>query len=149
MVEALIRGKIIEIIIALSLLIISIPVWNTFGKILSSAEVMTVDDLHLDFDIESKEKGEILIITNQYGVNKSFRITLRVDKNVNIGKSSLIINDKSYGLNEFNKEKRENNYYFTIVADYITDEVLHYDITPNLYGKTTNYAYIFEENVNF
>ena len=149
MVEALIRGKIIEIIIALSLLIISIPVWNTFGKILSSAEVMTVDDLHLDFDIESKEKGEILTITNQYGVNKNFKITLRVDKNVNISKSNLIINDKSYELNEFNKEKRENNYYFTIVADYITDEVLRYDITPNLYGKTTNYAYIFEENVNF
>ena len=145
LVGKLIRGKIVEITIVLVMVIVSIPVWNTFGKKISNANVIDIDQFNLAFAILDNGNSDTLTVTNDYRLNKSFRIVLRV----NIDNSSIIVNDKSYKLADFEQYKKGAYYYFNIVTDYVVAETLKYDVTPNLDGNIINYAYIFEENINF
>ncbi len=148
-VNKLIKGKIIEILVVLGLVFISIPVWHNFDKKISNAKVVDIDQYNLDFMIEHNDNGERLIVKNQYNLNKSFRILLRINKNVDINKSKILINDKTYKLTEFKQENKAGYYYFTIALDYIIQDIITYDVEPLLDGNVVNYAYIFEENINF
>ncbi len=147
LVDRLIRGKIIEIFVVLIMVTLSIPVWNVFGKKISNANVVDIDEYNLDFNIQNNNNSDILTVRNDYKLNKSFKIILRVNKEVNIANSSLTVNDKFYKLNDFEQTEKGSYIYFTIAVDYIIADTFTYIVTPYLDGMIINYAYIFEENI--
>ena len=149
LVNKLIRGKIIEIIVVIFMVGLSIPVWYNFDKRISKANVIDIDDYNLVFGIEDRGNADIITVRNDYGINKSFKVTLRVNKEVNIDNSSLVVNNKIYKLSDFEQNKKGSYTYFTIVTDYVVRNTLTYEVIPNLDGVIINYAYIFEENINF
>ncbi len=149
MVDKLIRGKIFEIVIASLFIIISIPIWYNFDKKISNANITTLDDYNLTFKINNKNNNEELVVDNAYYLNKSYKIFLKINKDININKSSLTINGTKHSLNDFYREEFQGNYLYTIVSKDIIASTDTYDIKPDLIGNSIYYAYIFEENSNF
>ncbi len=149
MVDKLIRGKIFEIIIVIIMLGISFPIWQGFDERISKANITTVDDYNLEFDIHNNSKTEEITINNKYYLNKSYNIYLKVNKNIDLKNSYLLINGKSYFLEDFTRITHAGNYIYTIVSNYITARTDKYVIEPHIIGDTVYYAYIFEENTNF
>ena len=58
MVDKLIRGKIIEIVVVLIFVIISIPLWDSFEKKISAAEVTTMEDYNMNFEVYNTNNKE-------------------------------------------------------------------------------------------
>ena len=117
LVDKLIRGRIIEIIIVILLLLGSIPVWKSFESHISKAEV-----------------------------NKDYKIFLKVNKNVDKENSYLKINGKTYNLEDFYKKNKKGYYIYTIISDNIIASTKTYLVEPILEGNNINYSYILEEN---
>ncbi len=147
MVDKLIRGIILEISMVLILVIVSIPVWLSFEKKISAAHITTLDDYNLVFKVtKNGDKEEYITVTNEYPINKVYTIKLKVNKKLDEVGSILTINNTGYSLSNFKEEYKRNNYYYTIVTDYITSTMHTYTIRPNLKGQDVNYSYVFEEN---
>ncbi len=146
LVDKLIRGKIIEIIVVILLVLGSIPVWESFESRISKAEVMTLDDFNLNFKINNYSDMEQLVISNDYSLNKDYKIFLKVNKNVDKENSYLKINGKTYNLEDFYKKNKKGYYIYTIISDNIIANTKTYLVEPILKGNNINYSYILEEN---
>jgi len=149
LIDKVIRGKIIEIIAVLLLVVTSIPVWNNFDKKISEANILTTDDCNLKFYHKNKGTKDIITISNDYHINKKYKILLELDKDIDTTNSEIIINNKTYKLNEFYKEVKRNKNIFTIVNEYITYLASSFEIELKFDIKDISYTYNFEENNNF
>ncbi len=149
MVDKLIRGRIIEIIIVIFMVLASIPAWKSFQNHISTAEVMKADNINLDFKIRNNSHCEQIVVSNDYPLNKTYKIFLKTNENVNEEESYLKINNTTYELKDFYKTKRGGNYLYTIVMDNISANSKTYFIEPQLAGNSVIYSYIFEENTIF
>ena len=149
MVEKLIRGRIIEIIIVILLVLSSIPVWKSFENHISKAEITTLDDLNLEFNIKNNSNGEQLVVNNNYNFNKEYKIFFQVNKNINKENSFIKINGLVYKLEDFYCKTKRGNYIYTIINDNIASDSKSYLVEPIIQGNNINYSYIFEENAIF
>lgn len=149
MVDKLIRGKIFEIIVVILFVFISIPVWKSFEEKISAANVTTLDDYNVDFDVYSIDNTDRIIVNNSYYINKNYKIMLVVDKKLDTKNSKMLINSKEYNISDFYYEKEKGKYVYTIVDDYVIASSIYYNIKPELSGENTDYTYIFEEKSVF
>ena len=149
MVDKLIRGKIIEIAVVIVFVIITIPVWQAFDKKISAANVTTMEDYNMNFDVTNLNTLDRIIVSNDYYINKNYTIYLVVNNMINQEKSNIIINNELYKLEDFYSKKEKNNYVYTLVSDYLTASSALYDIKPEINGENNNYTYIFEEKTIF
>lgn len=145
MINRLIRGAIIEIIITLMFVGASIPIWNSFLKKVSAANITTLDDLNLDFNIATYNNNDTIEVNNSYYINKNYKINLIVNKDINAEKSKVKINNIEYKLIDFECEKRNNKYIYTLINDYINASSETYKISPIIIGDANDYSYLFEE----
>ena len=144
MIKRMIWGKIFEIIIVITMVIISIPVWNSFEKKISAADIKTLDDYHLIFNTEKINNIDCIHVVNEYYINKNYKIKLVVDKDINENNSKIVLNNKEYILNEFNYTKKRGKLIYSIIDDYLYMESNNYDIIVNL-DNNNEYTYLFEE----
>lgn len=149
MVEKLIRGEIIEITIVILLIFVSIPIWKNFEEKISTANVTTLDDYNVSFDVYSLNEMDKIIVNNDYYINKNYKIMLVTDKKINTESSKLLINNKEYFISDFYRENKKGNYIYTLVDGYIIANSISYEIKPELLGENINYTYIFEEKSVF
>lgn len=147
LVGKLIRGKIIEITLVIVFVLISIPVWQNFEKKVSEANVTTLEDYNIKFDV-IHNKTDKIIINNDYYINKNYKIFLITNKKIEQENSKIIINNKEYNINEFYQGRVMNNYVYTLIDDYILAETTYYEIKPILSNKDINYKYMFEESAD-
>jgi len=146
LVDKLIRGRIIEIIVVVFLVVLSVPVWNNFDKKISEANILTAEDCNLKFDRRNKGTKDILTVSNTYHINKKYKIFLELNKDVNTTNSEIIINNKLYKLNDFYKETKKDKNIYTIVNEYIAYLSSEYEIELKIGSIDNNYTYNFEES---
>ncbi len=149
MVDKMIRGKVIEIIIVVILVIATIPVWQNFNKKMSSADITTLKDYNLKFSVSNTDNSDIVTISNDYYNNKSYKLLMKVNKDLDINSSKLVINNILYSLNDFTKYEEDDYYYYILANNYISGTSISYEIEPKFMGKSIYYAYVFEESNNF
>lgn len=149
LVDKLIRGKIIEITVVIVMVLLSIPVWDSFEDKISAANIMEIDDYNVSFDVTTDGNTDNIIVDNEYYINKQYKVLLVVDRKVDEENSNITINGKVYELSDFYYEKNRNNNIYTLVSDYIVADKVTYNITPNISGDNNNYSYIFEEKSIF
>ena len=149
MVDKLIRGKIVEIVVVLLMVIISIPVWNSFEDKISTANIMELDKYNLEFDIRKNTSSDLITINNNYYINKQYKLMIVVDNKVDENNSKIKINNTIYKLSDFKSEKDRNNKIYILINDFILANTVDYEISPSLNGKNSNYSYIFEEKSIF
>lgn len=149
MVDKLIRGKIIEIVIVTILVTLTIPIWQSFSERMSKADIMSLEDYNLAFSVSNNNNRDIVSISNDYYINKSYKLIMKVSKEIDIATSKVIINNISYNLEEFAKRENGGYYFYTLAANHISGKVDSYEIEPKLMGKSSYYAYVFEESNNF
>ena len=83
MVDKLIRGKIIEIAVVIVFVIITIPVWQAFDKKISAANVTTMEDYNMNFDVTNLNTLDRIIVSNDYYINKNYTIYLVFNNMIN------------------------------------------------------------------
>lgn len=127
---------IVEIIITISLVFISIPVWNNINNNTSYASmadyyntgsyeklsIYKIQDMDTKTMIPTsdnealKKQGTIIAIRNGSNYNISYNLYLKISKNSTINKNNLKIsvNDKIYNLSKLYK-KDNDKYYFYIL----------------------------------
>ncbi len=149
MVNKLISERIYEICLVLIMVAITIPVWNNFAKHISQAELTTLDDYNLEFNLKNNLYSEQIEVNNPYTINKNYKIYLKVNKDIIVDNSILKINEQEHSLNEFNCQEKKDYYLYTIIADNIILSNKSYFIEPMLRGNSINYSYIFEEQTIF
>ncbi|MCM1053743.1 MAG: hypothetical protein NC483_07205 [Ruminococcus sp.] len=149
MVDKLIRGKIFEIVVVVSLVLITIPIWQNFNKKMSSAEITTLKDYNLKFSVSNTDSNDIITISNDYYNNKSYKLLMKVNKDLDTDSSKLVINNVLYNLSDFTKYEEEDYNFYILASNYISGTSVSYEIEPRFMGKTIYYAYVFEESNNF
>lgn len=137
-----------EIIIVIILVIATIPVWMNFDERISKAAIMSIDNYNLDFSIEEASNMDIIYISNDYYINKSYRLLLKLSKDVDTS-STIIINKRRHDLDDFFRYESGGYYFYTLSADHISGELIVFQIEPRLMGKDVNYTYVLEESNNF
>lgn len=116
-------------------------------KKVSEANVTTLEDYNIKFDV-IHNKTDKIIINNDYYINKNYKIFLITNKKIEQENSKIIINNKEYNINEFYQGRVMNNYVYTLIDDYILAETTYYEIKPILSNKDINYKYMFEESAD-
>lgn len=149
MINKLIRGKIIEIIVVIVLVVCSIPIWQNFERKISAASITTADDYNLSFKVEKNGSKELLIVNNNYHINKTYKIQLELDKNVSPNDIIISINGENYYLDNFDKKEKRNKQIYTLINNYISFITNTYEIELKTPLKNLSYTYNFEESVNF
>lgn len=144
-INILIIEKIIEIIVVVTLICISIPAWNTFAAKIGSVDIVSIEDCQLEY-YENRDNIDELVVENKYALNKNYSLFLETDKSINL-KTEIIINNKSYTLDDFYKEELANKYIFTLINKYVVAGRDTYKIKLNFTIKEIKYQYIFKENV--
>ena len=142
-------NRIIEVLLVIILVEISVPVWQSFAERANATPVTTIDDYSLQFTLHNNSNKEEIIVTNNYYLNKSYSIYLKVNKDIDLEKSTITINDKNYKLEDFYRLTDKDNYTYTIANDYLMAGSKTYNIIPHIVGMSVYYSYIFEENTNF
>ena len=128
---------------------VSIPIWRHFDEKVSAAQITKLEDYNLKFDIHNNSDYEELAVINDYYLTKNYSIYLKVNKDIDLEKSMITINNQDYNLESFAKTTSKGYYIYTLVNDYIMAGTKKYNITPHIVGNTVYYTYIFEENSNF
>ena len=146
MVDKLIWGKIVEIIIVIGFVIVSIPIWKNFEERFSTAKVTTLDDYNMYFDIYEENDTDTIIATNEFYINKNYKILLVVDEEIDVLNSTIKINEENYNLKDFYSENKGNKVIYTLVDTYISADTNYFDIKPSIIGKNINYSYDFVES---
>lgn len=149
MINKLIRGRIIEIIVVIVLVVCSIPIWQNFERKISSASITTADDYNLSFKVEKNGSKELLTVNNNYHINKTYKIQLELDKNVSPDDIIISINGENYYLDNFDKKEKRNKQIYTLINNYISFITNTYEIELKTPLKNLSYTYNFEESVNF
>jgi len=149
LINKLIRGKIIEIIVVIGLVIWSIPIWQNFERKISEAAITTADDYNLSFKVEKNGSKELLTVNNSYHINKTYKIQLELDKNISSDDIIVIINGENYSLDSFAKKEKRNKQIYTLINNYISFITNTYEIELKSPLKNLSYTYNFEESVNF
>lgn len=149
MINKLIRGRIIEIIVVIVLVVCSIPIWQNFERKISSASITTADDYNLSFKVEKNGNKELLTVNNNYHINKTYKIQLELDKNVSPDDIIISINGENYYLDNFDKKEKRNKQIYTLINNYISFITNTYEIELKTPLKNLSYTYNFEESVNF
>lgn len=149
MINKLIRGRIIEIIVVIVLVVCSIPIWHNFERKISSASITTADDYNLSFKVEKNGSKELLTVNNNYHINKTYKIQLELDKNVSPDDIIISINGENYYLDNFDKKEKRNKQIYTLINNYISFITNTYEIELKTPLKNLSYTYNFEESVNF
>ena len=144
MVDKLIRGRIIEIIIVLLFVLVSIPIWKAFQERYSMANVTTMDE----FKVNKYENTDNLLVQNDYYLFKNFKVFLKVDDNLDEN-TQVIINGIAHSVDEFSKEKKNNEYLYTLLVDSMYGGIKNYSIDVILANNNVNYNYVLEEIYNF
>lgn len=142
----IITGKMIEIVIMLTVLGVSIPIWDSFEEKIAKANISTLEDYKMSFTIDKKETGDQVIAENPYNINKNFKIYLEVDKENNDDNSKIKVNNEEYQLKEFEHQEIDNHLLYILVDNYLTAGVESYDICLNMNKDNNSYRYLFEEN---
>ena len=148
MVDKLIRGRIIEIIIVLLFVLVSIPIWKAFQERYSMANVTTMDEYNLKFKVNKYENTDNLLVQNDYYLFKNFKVFLKVDDNLDEN-TQVIINGIVHSVDEFSKEKKNNEYLYTLLVDSMYGGIKNYSIDVILANNNVNYNYVLEEIYNF
>jgi len=144
LVDKLIRGKILEIAVVIVLVILTIPVWQSFDKKISAANVTTLDDYNINFNILNLKDTDRILVSNEYSINKKYTIYLVINDE-NLVNSNITINNQEYKLEDFYYKKDNNKYVYTLVNDHIAASLTIYDIKIESKTENTKYSYIFEE----
>lgn len=145
MLKRLIRSQIIEIAFVSLFVIVTVPIWHFFDLKISEAKAITSDNYHLAFDEFNYDEYKTLIVRNDYFLHKNYQIKLKVPKEVDLDKSFLTLNNKTYHLNDFTREERRSSFLFTIVDNSIMATIDYYKLEPKLAGKDIDYNIIFKE----
>ncbi len=74
---------------------------------------------------------------------------MKVNKDLDINSSKLVINNILYSLNDFTKYEEDDYYFYILANNYISGTSISYEIEPKFMGKSIYYAYVFEESNNF
>ena len=98
------------------------------------------------FIYNEKRENEVdyLTIDNNYAFNKNYKIYLETTKNIDLS-TKIIINNRSYILNDFYQSEEENTIKFTLIDKNVVASTDAY----NIIVKADEYNYIFEEINNF
>lgn len=147
-INRLIIGKVIEITIIIALVGLSIPAWSTFAAKIGDVDVIKIEDCKLNYKEKQENETDFLTIENNFAINKSYRVYLETDKNVDFN-TLIVINNKEYTLNDFYYNNTENTTRFTLVDKNIVASIDAYNIKINNINETLEYRYIFEETNNF
>ncbi len=148
LIDKLIRYRLIEIVVVITLVLSTIPIWQRFDTLISQANITTLDSYNLNFNIEHKNK-DIITINNDYNINKNYIVYLMLDVQDSLKLISIIINNKEYNLDNFYYQKDKNKCIYTILNDYITASYEIYEITLKFSENNIKYDYVFEEKSIF
>lgn len=144
----MIRNTKIEIISIILFTIISIPLWIYFKQELNSQLALAIEEeTNLELVLNNIDGYDNVIVDNTYQINKKYRILLVTDKNCD--NSYITINKIQYKLNDFKKEKTDNNYIYILAAKTIKGTRDGYKIDLDLQNKDVNYYYKLEELTDF
>ena len=148
MIDKFIRGRIIEIIIVVLMVLATIPIWNSFQERYSMANIAISDEYSLKFKVNNDNNADNLVVQNDYYIFKNFKVYLKV-KNKLEGNTLVFINNVPHNLDEFSREKKHNGYLYTLVVDSMYGGTKNYSINVILDDKNINYNYVLEEIDNF
>lgn len=143
MINNLIKARIIEIVIIITLVISTIPIWNNFNEKAEAATISSKDNLNLNFYSYTYNDTDRIIVNNTHNYKKNYKILLTSKKD--IYNDYIIINNESYQLSDFNKTKNRGEYIYTLIDNSIKNEVQLYEIKHNLKDKGIKFSYRFEE----
>lgn len=168
---------IFEMIITISIVGISIPVWNnsigntSYAKIADyyssgsykKLNIEKLQDMKLNniAPMEDKkalnQEGTIIKITNGSNYNVSYKFYMKIDKDSTIDPETLkvSINNEIYYLQDKYTKETKNNYYYLLDNNEIQNNSEIYDIklwisseTGNeMQNKTLAYDFVYEEDI--
>jgi len=106
--------------------------------------VVTSKASKLKYNEKRENEVDYLTIDNNYAFNKNYKIYLETTKNIDLS-TKIIINNRSYILNDFYQSEEENTIKFTLIDKNVVASTDAY----NIIVKADEYNYIFEEINNF
>lgn len=145
MINKLIIAKIREILTVITLVIISIPIWQSFDEKVSAASITSLDEYNLNFNVYKYQDYDKIIIRNEYNINKNYRLYLLVNQKLD-NNTIININNITYHPQDFFQTIKSGKYIYTLIENNIGASQTIYNI--NIDSKL-GYSYIFEENSNF
>ena len=143
-INKLIFGKVLEISVVIGLVSLSIPAWSAFAAKIDDVDIIKKEDCKLKYNEKRDNEVDYLTIDNNYAFNKNYKIYLETTKNIDLS-TKIIINNRSYILNDFYQSEEENTIKFTLIDKNVVASTDAY----NIIVKADEYNYIFEEINNF
>lgn len=173
-IDRIIYGKLFEITILMSVIMISFPLWKTLDineDLATAAFYNEVQFSYLDIkeypkgpmfpmseeDALSKLKSTKINVVNDSRTREDFALVMRVKKDSSLDYHCLNIalDDKVKPLADYYFMDDIENYYFVLTSDSIEGETKNYDFkmwmdasTGNeMQGKTLSYAFEIQKNI--
>ena len=143
MKRKLIKNSILEIILAVLIVIISIPVWNYYQNKMNYTLSLIEEETNLKLAVNKKDGYENIIVSNAYTDSKKYQLLLLTEKNCD--QEFITINNISYQLKDFPKEKRNNNVAYILAVSDIQGSQKGYKISSNLEELKIIHHYELEE----
>ena len=81
MKRKLIKNSILEIILAVLIVIISIPVWNYYQNKMNYTLSLIEEETNLKLAVNKKDGYENIIVSNAYTDSKKYQLLLLTEKN--------------------------------------------------------------------
>ncbi len=150
-----IKGLLFEIIFLISVMIISIPIYNISSKNnLLARSVANGTTKGLDVNIlqrgDMKTTDDIIKVKNLDNNSAKYDLILVFSKEIDINNVGIILNGKEYSLKTLKYSVDNDNYYFTIDSFNINNKDMYFNfriLNCSIESNNISYSFRIERNL--